>query len=104
MVAFSRCQFSVQPGRDRFGATKPDSPQQKISCEGVGGDKGFQEERFLAGLRARGVVTHVAVGSCKYTYNLPTGSLSLGYYEIDIPLTNSTPTPLEVGSVFFTLD
>jgi hypothetical protein len=45
------------------------------------------------------------VGSCKYTYNLPTGSLSPGItYELDISLTNSTPTPLEVGSVFFTLD
>jgi hypothetical protein len=48
--------------------------------------------------------TPVNVGPCKYTYNLPTGSLSPGNYELDIALTNSTPTPLEVGSVFFALD
>ena len=43
-------------------------------------------------------------GLCKYTFNLPTGSLSSGFYELDISLTNSTPTALEVGRVNFTLN
>jgi hypothetical protein len=49
-------------------------------------------------------LTPVNIGQCKYTYNLPTASLSPGNYELDIALTNSTPTPLQVGTVLFTLN
>jgi hypothetical protein len=51
-------------------------------------------------------LTPATVGPCKYTFNLPTGALSGGgtLYELDLSLTNSTPTALEVGSVNFTLN
>ena len=44
------------------------------------------------------------ISECQYIYNLPTESLIPGPYSILISLTDSTPTPLQVGGVLFTVD
>lgn len=44
------------------------------------------------------------INDCHYAYRLPTAPLPPGQYVIVISLTDSTPTPLQVGSVLFTVD
>ena len=50
------------------------------------------------------LVAPFRISGCQYIYNLRTRSLSPGTYQMLISLTDSTPTPLQVGGALFTVD
>jgi hypothetical protein len=80
----------------KFALTADSAPTCELPPAEIAVYGGFQFRTLLLQAPFR-------ISECQYIYNLPIGSLSPGRYRIKILLTNSTPTPLQVSDVLFTV-